>query len=210
MSQQPATHTKDSPDPSSQIINAALELFSQHGYGGVRTSDIAKLAGTSRPSIHYHFKNKQELWKATMQALINRVENSTHFLTVIDSGLQGLDGLKTFYRSLLHVHFEIPELGRIMFLEGIAKSERLDWLGGILFKNTNEIAFRLINECIASGDFKPYKPEQIKMLMNGAAATYFNLSSYIYSLYEHDSYQPENAKDFEKMYMDTIFSGLIR
>ena len=144
-----------------------------------------------------------------MQVLTKRIESNTHFLTLIDSGLEGLEGLKTFYSALIKVHAEIPELGRIMFLEGVSGSDRLDWIGGTLFKTSNDVVLRLVGECIEAGIFKPYSPEKIRMLMDGAAVTYFNLSPYVFSLYESEPHHQKNVEEFEALFMDSIFAGLL-
>jgi len=43
------------------ILDLAIELFSTYGFDSVSTPQIAKAAGVSQPTIHYHFGNKLEL-----------------------------------------------------------------------------------------------------------------------------------------------------
>ena len=44
-----------------QILDAAAELFSGHGYGAATTRQIADAVGVRQASIYYHFSNKQEI-----------------------------------------------------------------------------------------------------------------------------------------------------
>lgn len=44
-----------------QILDAAAELFSEHGYGAATTRQIADAVGVRQASIYYHFSNKQEI-----------------------------------------------------------------------------------------------------------------------------------------------------
>ena len=44
------------------IINAALEVFSKSDYKKANTEDIAALAGISKGSLFYYFKNKESLF----------------------------------------------------------------------------------------------------------------------------------------------------
>lgn len=49
------------------IVESALELFAEKGFNGTRTREIAKKAGISETLIFQHFKNKQELYRATFE-----------------------------------------------------------------------------------------------------------------------------------------------
>lgn len=52
-----------------QIIDAALKVFSQKGYGGARTKDIARLAGISETLLFQHFGNKHNLYMQSLENL---------------------------------------------------------------------------------------------------------------------------------------------
>lgn len=43
------------------IVDAALRLFSEHGYVGVRVEDIAKESGVSRATFYKHFSERDEI-----------------------------------------------------------------------------------------------------------------------------------------------------
>lgn len=45
-----------------RIINAAMKVFAGSPYGKASTDDIAALAGISKGSLFYHFKNKKDLY----------------------------------------------------------------------------------------------------------------------------------------------------
>ena len=48
-----------------KLLDAALEAFSENGFKGTSTRDIADRAGVHHPLITYHFKNKETLWRAS-------------------------------------------------------------------------------------------------------------------------------------------------
>ncbi len=52
-----------------QILEAALKIFSQKGYSGARTKDIARLAGISETLLFQHFGSKENLYAEAMEAL---------------------------------------------------------------------------------------------------------------------------------------------
>jgi len=47
-----------------KLLDAAIEAFSENGFKGTSTRDIADRAGVHHPLITYHFKNKDQLWRA--------------------------------------------------------------------------------------------------------------------------------------------------
>ena len=50
-------------DARDRIVEAALSVFSERGFDGATTREIAKEAGVSSGLIHHHFKDKENLWK---------------------------------------------------------------------------------------------------------------------------------------------------
>ena len=51
-----------------QILQTAVSLFSQRGFSGTTTKEIARAAGVSEAIIFRHFGSKDELWKAILDA----------------------------------------------------------------------------------------------------------------------------------------------
>jgi AcrR family transcriptional regulator len=49
------------------IVNAAMALFSQHGYRGTSLASIAGAAGITQPGLLHHFRSKEELLVAVLQ-----------------------------------------------------------------------------------------------------------------------------------------------
>jgi AcrR family transcriptional regulator len=52
-----------------RIIEAAIELFGEHGFGGASTRDIAARAGVNAPALQYYFENKEGVYRACLEAL---------------------------------------------------------------------------------------------------------------------------------------------
>src|SRR3954470_14138189 len=51
-----------------QILKTAVTLFSQRGFKGTTTKEIAKAAGVSEAIIFRHFANKEELYGAILDS----------------------------------------------------------------------------------------------------------------------------------------------
>lgn len=49
-----------------QILMAAQESFAESGYSGATTRQVASKAGVNVATLHYHFKNKEGLYRAVL------------------------------------------------------------------------------------------------------------------------------------------------
>lgn len=56
-----AKRTSTRADTRAAIVDAALRLFSRHGYIGVRVEDIARESGVSRATFYKHFSERDEI-----------------------------------------------------------------------------------------------------------------------------------------------------
>ncbi len=70
-------------DTREQILAAALVEFAEHGFAGASTRAVAAAAGVQHPLVNYHFKSKQGLWHAVLDA------TAGHFMAQFRAGLPG-------------------------------------------------------------------------------------------------------------------------
>ncbi|MDE3198907.1 MAG: TetR/AcrR family transcriptional regulator, partial [Acidobacteriota bacterium] len=62
-----STHTRMSgEDRRRQLIEVAIDLFSEKGFSGTTTKEIASAAGVTEAIIFRHFATKQDLYKAIL------------------------------------------------------------------------------------------------------------------------------------------------
>ena len=57
-----------------KILETALELFSQRGYGGVSIRDIARAVGIRESSLYNHFENKQAIFDGIVDFCLQQSE----------------------------------------------------------------------------------------------------------------------------------------
>jgi AcrR family transcriptional regulator len=55
---------------SRRLVDAAIELFRNHGYAEVTVSQIADLAGVAKGSVYRHFDSKDALFTAAVQTIV--------------------------------------------------------------------------------------------------------------------------------------------
>jgi TetR/AcrR family transcriptional regulator len=63
-----------SDDTYERIIDAAQAIFARDGFAGAKMQEIADRVGIQRPSLFYHFKNKEALFVAAHEYVFARME----------------------------------------------------------------------------------------------------------------------------------------
>jgi TetR/AcrR family transcriptional regulator len=53
------------------ILDAALEVFSVHGFRGATLDQIAEVAGLSKPNLLYYFPSKEDIHQALLTGLLD-------------------------------------------------------------------------------------------------------------------------------------------
>jgi AcrR family transcriptional regulator len=91
------------------ILETAMKVFARHGFKKTSMEDIAQAAQISRQGIYLHFKNKEDIFKASLLKMMNdSLAAATTALNDKDSPLQdkllsALDGWFGQYVGLFHI-----------------------------------------------------------------------------------------------------------
>jgi AcrR family transcriptional regulator len=67
-----------------EILDAALDVFSELGFSGARVEDIAARAGLSKGAIYLYFPSKQAMLEALVRRLADRVVGAAENLVATD------------------------------------------------------------------------------------------------------------------------------
>ncbi len=115
-------------DTRSRIVAAAARAFSELGFRAASTRDIAGRAGVNQGLITYYFKNKQELWKAAVEQIFDRLRESLQRpLENIAAG-NGRERARERIREYVRFAAAHPEFFRLMVEEGKHADHRMRWL----------------------------------------------------------------------------------
>jgi len=143
-------------DRKHQILAVAVRLFSERGFRGTTTKEIAQTAGVSEAMVFRHFATKQELyaaildhkacttgWKfepAEMAAdAISRRDDRAVFEELALAALQHHQDDPDFQRLLLHSALEKHELAQMFFDQFVLRV--YDFLGSYIRERQREGAF---------------------------------------------------------------------
>lgn len=124
-----------------QIIEAAIDCFLDHGYTNTSMSDIIKASGLSSGSIYSHFSGKEDI---LISAINERLNNVKDLYAALPEGAGPQDILETIYTNqlvnenfsaMLRIRLEslhAPEVARattdiIPLLQGIITQTLTPW-----------------------------------------------------------------------------------
>lgn len=101
------------------ILEAAAQIFSEHGYAAGTTNRIAQRAGVSVGSLYQYFPNKDAVLVALVdhhvEAGMRSVERLLHDALAGEADLEPL--LRSFVTAMVALHDREPDLHRVLFEE---------------------------------------------------------------------------------------------
>jgi AcrR family transcriptional regulator len=152
-------------DRKQDILNAAMELFAKKGFRGTTTRDLATHAEVNEAIIFRHFTNKEELYRAILEAKMNscdrqqKVEELTQlashgddrqFLEALgQTWLERQERDTTFMRLLLFSALEGHELADMFF----SSMPERDPLSLYIERRINEGAYKSMDPQLAARAF---------------------------------------------------------
>jgi TetR/AcrR family transcriptional regulator len=111
-----------------KLLDAAIEAFSENGFKGTSTRDIAERAGVHHPLITYHFKNKGQLWRAAANHIFIGLGKSLAKSLEENQGLNAKERMSEMIYAYVRYAKSQPALHKVMVQEASYPNPRLDWL----------------------------------------------------------------------------------
>jgi len=111
-----------------KLLDAAIEAFSENGFKGTSTRDIAERAGVHHPLITYHFKNKDRLWRAAADRIFRDFGRSLEASLEDHQGEGPKQRMASMIKAYVYYAKDHPALHKVMVQEASYPNPRLDWL----------------------------------------------------------------------------------
>ncbi|MGR3515020.1 MAG: TetR family transcriptional regulator C-terminal domain-containing protein [Paracoccaceae bacterium] len=112
------------------ILDAALGVFSDHGFRGATLDQIAAAAGLSKPNVLYYFASKDEIYTQLLSGLL---ETWLDPLRAIDPAGEPVEEILGYVRRKLQMSRDFPRESRLFANEIVQGAPRiLDQIQGPL------------------------------------------------------------------------------
>jgi AcrR family transcriptional regulator len=158
-----------------RILAAAVDLFSERSFDGATTRDIAERAGVTQPLLNYHYRTKDDLWRAAVDSLFDLLRATMQARV---DGLRGVDELtsaKLLVREFVTFSARHPQLHRIITQESKADGPRMDYLVEQHVRPLYEITVALFERLAREGAVPPIAAPHLYYILTGAGPTMFVL-----------------------------------
>ena len=106
-----------------KILDAALDVFSAHGFRGATLDQIAEQAGLSKPNILYYFDGKEEIHVTVLSQLM---ETWLDPLAGLDPKGDPLTEILTYVQRKLEMSRDLPRESRLFANEILQGAPRMD------------------------------------------------------------------------------------
>lgn len=93
-----------------KILEAALEIFSTHGFRGATIDQIAEAAGMSKPNLLYYFRSKEEIHSTLIKRLL---DDWLQPLRDLDADGDPMAELQSYIRRKMEMSRDFPREGRL-------------------------------------------------------------------------------------------------
>jgi AcrR family transcriptional regulator len=170
-----------------RILDAAEDLFAEKGYSATSLGDVADRVGIRSPSLYNHFRNKEALYRAVLDRLLEAFGAPLEELR--DRPITR-ERIYQWLETIVRMHHERPNLARL--LQHAALS------GG---PQTNELIERLFRPMFDRGElsegevsFSPLGSELqpwAVMALNNMVMSYITMAPMYRDLLGEDPFSPE-------------------
>ena len=118
----PRRRTRIQQEKRDLILEAALEVFSAHGFRGATIDQIAEAAGMSKPNLLYYFRRKEDIHETLMQRLL---DTWLAPLRALDDVGDPLTELGAYIRRKLEMARDFPRESRLFANEILQGAPRI-------------------------------------------------------------------------------------
>ena len=115
--------TRIQQEKEEQILEAALDVFSAHGFRGATIDQIAEQAGLSKPNLLYYFRTKEAIHRQLLDRLL---DNWLEPLHQIDADGEPLVEIKSYIRRKLELARDYPRESRLFANEILQGAPRIE------------------------------------------------------------------------------------
>lgn len=190
-----------------KLLDAATEAFSENGFKGTSTRDIADRAGVHHPLITYHFKNKDRLWRAAADRIFREFNISLVRAMAEIPEVDPKARASAFVRAYVRYSYHHPALHKIILQEASYSSSRLTWLIETHLKPLFDLVVGSLTELQAIGVSPPGNPAILYNMIRVTAGGLVALGLELKGTSDIDLDKPGALDELAEMIIRVFFPG---
>ena len=190
-----------------KVLEIAIKYFADKGFDGTTIMAIAEEAGYTKASLHYHFGDKEKLWKQAVLHLSEKLMKRFIEVKGYFKDLEGLAAFKAYTRQFVYFSAEYPEFFKVVFHEMCTKTDRASWL----VENILAPAHKLYEgDSLENKDgqllFQGYEVAHLSSIIIGAANVFFINAFQMETMYGVNPFEKDNIEKHADIVIDILFA----
>lgn len=192
------------PDDSTQegILRAAVHLYRKYGPAKVTMDEVALATGRSRTSLYYYYKNREEIFQAVLDTIVDDVIKEIRH-DVYKAG-NIYEKINAFCFAKIRTTGEWRYVFKAMWTsmnadEKTKHTKIMEMLHSKLVYNEGLVIKEILSESITKKEIRPITPAEQDMLGFILSSSIRGLRNEIY-----DKNDPHDMKDALRMLADIV------
>jgi TetR/AcrR family transcriptional regulator len=186
-----------------RILNAALDVFSVHGFRGTTLDQIAEAAGLSKPNILYYFEGKEEIHISLLNQLM---ETWLEPLVTLDPKGDPLTEILNYIRRKLDMARDLPRESRLFAGEILQGAPYMAPHLKTGLQPLFEQKCAVIQAWMDAGKLNTVDPRHLIFSIWATTQHYADFASQVQVLLRDDP----KTHDSAELYLTTLFTRLLR
>jgi len=164
--------TTETRDLRELILATAKSLFSQQGYHGLAMRQISESLGVAKSALYYHFKDKEQLFLAILEAYLDEMESALNHIQA--QPVPGSQRIHLLVEYILRQPAEQRAIIRLASQEMVQLSESArQSFNRVYRKKFIDKIKAILQSGMESGEFKRQDPEIATWALLGMMYPYF-------------------------------------
>ena len=159
--------------------------------------------------VHYHFKSKEQIWKAAIEQLMRDLSERFPLAKDELKDLDPVSRLKVLVRRFLKMSARDISLSRIMIHEGTAPGPRLNWIAEKFLKPGFEPLDETVEEGVDAGLLKNLPIYTVTHTIISAAAMTYCLAPVVDATHGVDLAKSASMDEMADTVLTILFDGIL-
>ncbi|MFD2265108.1 TetR/AcrR family transcriptional regulator [Lacibacterium aquatile] len=200
---------RDPERTSAAILAAAVQEFTEHGYGGARINEIAARADVNKRMLYHYYGGKEALYLAVLEGAYVAIRSAETRLHLADR--DPVDGMRELALFTWHYFIEHPEFLSLLNTENLLKAKHLKRSARIfdLHSPLVSVIRDLLKRGADAGQFRP-DADPVQVYISIAALGFFYLSNRytLSTIFRRDLTEDKALTDWGDHIVNTVLSYL--
>jgi AcrR family transcriptional regulator len=170
-----------------RILDAAEDLFAEKGYSATSLGEVADRVGIRSPSLYNHFRNKEALYGAVLERLLEAFGAP---LAELQESSITRERIYEWLETIVRMHHERPNLARLMQHAALSGGPHTNELIERLFRPMFDRSKMPAGEVSFSQVGSELQPWAV-MALNNMVMSYITMAPMYRDLLGEDPFSPE-------------------